>query len=185
MPTVIGLTGLASCGKGTVSDYLKKYGFIKLVFSDILKEEAERRGLLKNKTYEEQKKVFSELGDELRKESGKWYVLAEMLVKKIKSNNLEKVVVDGFRSVEEVEFFKKSFKNFYLIFVDADENTRFERRKLEDPNSKIENFRERDKIDIKEKGLGKVIKMADFKVNNNKDINYVYKQTDEILEKIH
>jgi len=185
MSIVIGLTGLASCGKGTVSDYLKRYGFIQLIFSDILKEEAEKRGLLKNKTYEEQKNVFSKLGDELRKESGKWYILAEMLVEKIKSNNIEKVVVDGFRSVEEVEFFKKSFKNFYLIFIDANENTRFLRRKLEDPTATIKGFKDRDERDIKGKGLGKVIEMADFKIINNKDFAYLYKQINGILEKIH
>jgi len=38
---IIGLTGLARCGKNTAADYLKKkYGFEVLVFSDILVEEA-------------------------------------------------------------------------------------------------------------------------------------------------
>ena len=100
MPLVIGLTGLAGSGKGEVASYLfKKHNFSKFVFSDILREEAEKRGLLKNKSYEQSKKVLSILGRELREKSGKMEVLAEMLVEKIKSDNLENVVVDGFRAL--------------------------------------------------------------------------------------
>jgi dephospho-CoA kinase len=185
MPFVIGLTGLASSGKGTVSDYLvKKHGFVKLVFSDVLKEEAKKRGLSENKTYEENKDILSKLGDQVRRESEKMEILAEMLVKKIKSNNLKKVVVDGFRSVEEVRCFKKNFEKFYLIFVDTEENIRFQRRKKEDAKTDVESFRERDKRDIKEKGLRKVIELADFKVDNNKEFENLYNQVDNILKAI-
>jgi len=111
MPLVIGLTGLAGSGKGEVSSYLvKKYNFVKLVFSDILREEAKKRELLENKNYEESKIILSKLGDHLREETGKMEVLAEMLVEKIKKDKLEKIVVDGFRAVEEVETFKKNFE---------------------------------------------------------------------------
>ena len=185
MPLVIGLTGLAGSGKGEVASYLfKKHNFSKFVFSDILREEAEKRGLLKNKSYEQSKKVLSILGRELREKSGKMEVLAEMLVEKIKSDNLENVVVDGFRALEEVECFKKNFEKFYLIFVDTDETTRFERRKKEDPKADIESFIERDKIDINEKGLGRVIEIADFKVDNNEDKETLFGHIERILEKI-
>jgi len=186
MLLVIGLTGLASSGKGEVARYLEKNGFSKFVFSDVLKEEAEKRGLLENKTYEEQKNIFSKLGDQLRRENGRWDILAEKLIEKIKSNNLEKVVVDGFRSVEEVNLFKKNFQNFYLIYVNADEEIRFKRRKLEDSNIDIENFRARDKRDIEEKGLEKVIELTDFTIDNNEEgLENLHKKIDEFLEKIH
>jgi dephospho-CoA kinase len=185
MPLVIGLTGLAGSGKGEVAKYLvKKHNFAKFVFSDILKEEAKKRGMLDNKSYEQSKAVFSKLGGELREKSGKMEILAEMLVEKIKSNNLENVVVDGFRSLEEAQCFKDNFEKFYLIFVDTDETTRFERRNKEDPEADIESFIERDKIDINEKGLGRVIDLADFKVDNNEDIGSLFKQVEKILEKI-
>jgi dephospho-CoA kinase len=185
MPLVIGLTGLAGSGKGEVSSYLvKKQNFAKFVFSDILREEAEKRGLLKNKSYEESKKVLSLLGRELRKRSGKMEVLAEMLVRKIKAGNFDNVVVDGFRSLEEAECFKNNFKDFYLIYVDTDETIRFERRKKEDPEAKIESFIERDKIDINEKGLGRVIDLADFKIENNREVESLFEQIERVLEKI-
>ena len=98
---VVGLTGLASSGKGEVSSYMvEKYDFVKLVFSDVLREEAEKRNLLENKSYEEQKSILSKLGETLRKGSGRWDILAVKLVEKIKSGKFERVVVDGFRSVE-------------------------------------------------------------------------------------
>jgi len=168
MLLVVGLTGLASSGKGEVSSYLAdRHGFVKLVFSDVLREEAEKRGLLKDKSYEEQKLALSKLGEQLRKEYGRWDILAVRLIEKIKSSKFEKVVVDGFRSVEEVNLFRKNFEKFYLIFVDAEEKLRFSRRKLEDPKATIENFKERNKRDIEELGLGKVIEMADFKIDNS------------------
>ncbi|NIM47068.1 MAG: AAA family ATPase [Candidatus Aenigmarchaeota archaeon] len=186
MLLVIGITGLASSGKGEFADYLvKKYGFTKLVFSDVLKEEAEKRNLLKNKNYEEQKNIFSKLGEKLRKESGKWDILAEKLVEKIKSENFEKVVIDGFRSAEEVNLFKKNFENFYLVFIDVDEKIRFFRRKREDPTASIEDFRKRDKRDIEELGLGKVIEMIDFTIKNDKEgLENLQKEIDGLMKKI-
>jgi dephospho-CoA kinase len=80
---ILGLTGFASSGKGEASNYLKSKGFEKFVFSDILKLEAQKRGILKG-SYEEQKSILSKLGDELRKETGKMDILAIMLVDEIK-----------------------------------------------------------------------------------------------------
>lgn len=186
MPLILGLTGLASSGKGEFSDYLvKKYRFVKLVFSDVVKEEAEKRNLLKNKSYEEQKYILSKLGEQLRKETGKWDILAERLIEKIKSKKFEKIVVDGFRSVEEVNLFKKNFENFHLVFIDTDEKIRFLRRKLEDPTTTIENLKARDKRDIEELGLEKVIEMADLKIYNNEEgIEHLHKKIDNLMEKI-
>jgi len=146
---VLGLTGLAAAGKGEVSDYLKSKGFEKFVFSDVLRIEAGKRGISLDVSYEEQKKILSELGDTLRKETGKMEILAMMLVIEIQSKNLEKVVVDGFRSIEEVEVFRSNFKEFKLIYIDTPEEVRFKRRQLDDKKADLKRFRERDKIDIK------------------------------------
>ena len=187
MPLVLGLTGLAGCGKGAVSDHLvKEHKFVKFIFSDVLREEAHKRGLLKTKNLEEQKSILSKLGDDLRKESGRKGILAEMLINKIKINKAEKFIADGFRSIEEVKLFRKNFKNFYLILVDTDEVIRFSRRKLDDPNATLEDFQERDKRDVEEKGLGKVLEMADFSINNDKEgLDCLYKEIEKILELVH
>ena len=54
----------------------------------------------------------------------------------------------------------------------------------EDPETNIETFEKRDKSDIKEKGLGKVIEMSDFKIDNNKDFGNLFTQVEEVLSKI-
>ena len=176
---ILGITGMASAGKGAVSGYLKSKGFEKFVFSDILKIEAKKRGLLKG-NYEEQKNILSKLGGQLRKETGKMEVLAIMLVDEIKKKNLDKVVVDGFRAIEEVEIFRKNFNDFKLIFIDTSEENRFNRRKLEDPDADLEKFKERDQRDINEKGMQKVIDSADIIINNNKTKQELYEQLDKI-----
>jgi dephospho-CoA kinase len=104
MQMVIGLTGLAGSSKGEACAYLKSRGFTVLSFSDILRDEATRRGILTG-SLEEQKAALSRLGEQLRKESGDWGILARMLAGRVKTDT----VVDGFRSVEEVNVFRESF----------------------------------------------------------------------------
>lgn len=182
---IIGLTGLAASGKGTAAQYLKeKYGFKVLVFSDIIKEEAERRGLLTGKGMEETKSILSEFGDVWRKETGRKDIVGQKLIEKIKEGNLNKVVVDGFRSVEEVELFRKTFKKFILIQIDASLEKRWERRLKQDPMSKRADFEARDRNDIEKKGLGDVIKMADVVVDNNKTKEDMYRQLDSIVSRL-
>jgi dephospho-CoA kinase len=185
MLLVIGLTGLAGSGKSEVSSHLMaSHGFAKFVFSDIIREEANKRSLLGGKAYEDQKAVLSELGETLRRESGRWDILAIRLAEKISSGGYERVVVDGFRSAEEVELFRKKFDRFFLILIEANEKARFERRKKEDNFATIEGIRSRDRRDIKELGLGKVIKLADFRANNNSSIERLQKEIDTILSKV-
>ncbi|MFQ6010503.1 MAG: AAA family ATPase [Candidatus Aenigmatarchaeota archaeon] len=185
MVIVLGLTGLAACGKSTVAQYLKKYGFVQLVFSDVLKQEARKRGVFKEgMSLEEEKTALSSFGEQWRKETGKNEIIAIKLIENIKEDKLEKVLLDGFRAPAEVELFKKNFESFHLVFVDVDERTRFERRKRDDPDAVFESFAARDKRDIEGKGLGKVIDMADIKLDNNGTVEELHKKIEIILEKI-
>ena len=181
---VIGLTGLAGSGKGEVSKYLaSEYDFKKLVFSDVVRDEAKTRGLLNsNQNYEEQKYVLSKLGEAMRRESGRMGILAEKLVEKIKNGDYERAVVDGFRSVEEVNLFRGSFDKFYLVLVDADANIRFSRRKNQDPSTTVEAFSKRDRENIEVMGLGKTIEMADLTIRNNEnDITKLHSDVDSVM----
>jgi len=172
---IIGLTGLARCGKNTAADYLKKkYGFEVLVFSDILVEEAEKKGMKPTKMN------LSILGDELREKQGN-AVLAKKLLEKI--NPEKNYVLNGVRSPEEADYIRNELLNFYLIYVYANKVIRFKRRKQDDPQTEAKFF-ERDERDIENKGLGKTLKMADYRIDNSSDLNSLYKQADELMEKI-
>ena len=97
---IIGLTGSLASGKGVVSDFLKKEGFVYLSLSDELRE------IAKQMKIEFTRENLQNLGNKLREEKGAG-VLAELVAEKIKSQQYRKVVVDGIRNPAEVNFLRK------------------------------------------------------------------------------
>jgi len=121
---IIGLAGLARSGKDTVADYIEtKYGYKKFVLSDVLKD------ALKTEGKEPTKENMADLGNTLRKKSGK-DIVAKMLYERCQ--NQKRITIVGFRSPEEVEFFRKKTKDFTLIEVRAPQNTRIRRSSEQD-----------------------------------------------------
>ncbi|MCD6434129.1 MAG: hypothetical protein J7L14_00780 [Candidatus Diapherotrites archaeon] len=157
MTVIVALTGLARAGKDTAADILAKKGFVKLVFSDFLKEEVRKRNLELNKMN------LSIVGDELRAKHGRG-VLAKYLWEKAK--NYSRVVAVGVRSPEEADYLREKAEKFLLIEISAKPEIRFQRRSDADPQT-FEEFMRRDERDIKNKGLAEVLKMADVKIDNN------------------
>ena len=183
---IIGLAGPAGSGKSTISKYLYlKYNFYPITLSDILVEEAlKRKGIEKNfrKDDEKVKNFLSKFGKELRKETGREEILAMKAVEKIRKLKLKKVCVDGFRCKREVEYFRKNFKDFYLISVKAEKEKRIERRKKLDPNFDIKDFEERE--ERFKRNLEEVLKLKDFEIENNSTLENLYKKIDKLIEKI-
>lgn len=174
---IIGLTGLAGCGKEEVANYLKeKHGFEVFNFSDVLLKMAKEKGM------EPTKMNLSILGDELRKEKGMGAV-GHLLMEEIKKSGSDRIVISGFRSTEEVDYVRNEELNFNLVFIDADPMIRFDRRRPNDPQTQ-EEFFARDKRDIENKGLGKVIKMVDFTIKNNGTLEELHKEVDALVEKL-
>lgn len=174
---ILGITGLVASGKQVVADYLKeKYGFEILDFAkDALFAEADARGIEKTKIN------LSILGDELRQTCGNG-VLAKALLKKIRGS---KTVITGFRSLEEVDCIRNECEvgEFYLIEVYSSPVLRFKRRRPEDPQTEAEFFA-RDGRDIQNKGLGKVLEIADLKIENNGTQEELFAKVDEAIRKI-
>lgn len=182
---VIGLTGHAGCGKGTAASYLvEKYGMRAFTMSDVIRAEAARRGLLAGKSMEEEKLILSRFADSWRKETGKKGIAAEKMLEKVSDVDVKAAVVDGFRSVEEVEVFRKNFLKFVLIKIDVSSEKRWARRLEQDPMANREDFEARDRADVEKKGLGKVLEMADRTVNNDGMKEELYRQLDDIVKKL-
>ncbi|MEM0372321.1 MAG: AAA family ATPase [archaeon] len=174
---ILGFTGLARSGKDVAAKYaVEKYGFEHLDFArDALFPEADKRGV------EHDKISLSVLGDELRAEGGRG-VLAKIIAGKMKEG--VNYVITGFRSPEEVDYIRNSTDDdFFLVEVCADKLTRFERRNESDPQ-KMEDFFARDTRDLHNKGLSDVLKMADFKVENEGTLEELYKSVDELMKKL-
>ena len=115
-PPVIGLTGPNSSGKGETAGILvNELGYAPHSLSDMLREEARRRGM------EPVRDVLIPLGTELRRARGPG-VLAEMALERITPPAL----VDSIRNPAEVEVLRR-IPGFRLVAIDAPVETRHER----------------------------------------------------------
>ncbi len=181
---IIGLTGPIASGKNEVADYLRKKGFKYISLSEILREIAKKLGIKITR------ENLQNLGDELRRKFGRDF-LARKAAERIKEGNW---VINSIRNPGEVEFFRKVFKDFFLIAVDAPLEVRWERirkrRKDTDPKS-FEEFLRINRRDLGEnqpeygQKVKECMEIADFKILNNGSLKDLHKEVDEILERIY
>lgn len=158
---VVGLVGMPGAGKSLVVEAAQENGYNIVAMGDVVREETRKRGLMLNP-----KNVGVVMLD-LRKTGGVG-VVAEMCVPRIEAAKGSKLVIDGLRSLDEVEVFKTHFPGFSLLAVHAAPQTRFTRLKgrgrSDDPDT-WEVFRERDLRELSV-GLGNTIAMADYMITN-------------------
>ena len=187
---IIGLTGTKASGKGIIADILKERGFVYYSLSDMVREEAVKRGM---KTYNI--KDLQNIGNDLRNRFGNG-ILANMTLERLKRDIKEgkkkkDYVIDGIRNPWEIEESRRfeGYK-FILIAVDAPQEARFkrllERARDSDPKD-WQGFLEMDKRDkgIAEENSGqqveKCIEMADIKIYNDSSIEVLKDKTEKIL----
>ncbi len=159
---VIGLAGMPGAGKSLIVDAARELGFAIVVMGDVIREETLKNGL--ELTPENVGKVMLEL----RKKGGN-AIVAEKSIPKIEEQTSSKVLVDGLRSLFEVEAFKAHFPRFITIAVHASQKTRFDRlrnRSRSDDSNAWEVFHERDMRELSV-GLGNVIAMAEYIIMND------------------
>ena len=176
---VIGLTGMPGAGKSVVVNAAKELSYDVIVMGDEVREEARKRGL--KPTPENLGKIMLEL----RRTEGET-VIAKRCIPKIKASVKERIIIDGVRSLKEVEEFKKHFPRFSLIAVFASPKTRFKRlynRGRSDDPKNWELFRERDLRELSV-GLGNVIALADHIIVNEEEIDKAKRSAKEILKKV-
>jgi dephospho-CoA kinase len=157
---IVAITGMPGAGKSTAAQALVKLGWMRVVMGDVIRAETKRRGL------EPDSKNTGEVMKLLRKEKGESAV-ADLCLETITKLKAEKVVVDGIRSMAEVEAFRKEGA-VLLVAVDASPERRFEllkeRGRKDDPLTH-EMFVERDRRELGV-GIGKAIALADETVSN-------------------
>jgi dephospho-CoA kinase len=154
------ITGMSGSGKTTLAQKFEDDGYAVITMGDVIRRLAEEKGL------EPTLDVLGSLAEEIRSEGGNAAV-AVKCVKWLEGVDEHFVIVDGIRSLAEVEVFRKSFKTI-LISVHASPTTRFKRlteRKRADHSSEYEKFQERD---LRELGfnLGSAIALSDYMIMN-------------------
>ena len=163
---VIAIVGMPGSGKSVLSELAEKMGFPVIVMGDIVREETAKRGL--EPTPENVGKIMLMI----REEEGPAVVAKRCLPKILKSIS-ETVVVEGVRSLEEVEEYKKKLPNLKLVAIHSSPETRFHRlhnRKRSDDPKSWAVFSERDKRELSV-GTGSVIAMADYMIINECPLN--------------
>jgi len=183
---IVGITGYLASGKSTVSELLKKKGFIVYSCSDLIREECKNRGL------EITRDNLRTVGNELRKSQGS-NVLAKWLKEKIILQGLDKnYVVESIRTAGEIEELRK-LPHFYLVFVDVDAKVRYnrakERLKEEEHIASFEEFMtsERKEMNGKDKQLQNLLEckeLSEFTINNNGALEDLEKEVDGLLLRI-
>src|SRR5437588_450169 len=118
---IVCLTGMPGSGKSTVAESLRKKGFAVIAMGDVVRDEAKRKNI---------DPTDFNLGNlmlELRRESGPG-AIAHLILDEIERRETrsaaQNIVVDGIRSVPEVEILR-TIGRVKLLAIHASAHTRF------------------------------------------------------------
>lgn len=171
------ITGMPGAGKSVVADVFREHKYPVIVMGDVIREEAKRRGLVPDP--ESTKKIMLEL----RELDGPGAIAKRCLsILRLQESNI--VVIEGCRSLAEVDVFDDFATSLTIICVHSSPKTRFERlqeRRRTDAPPDWSVFKERDMREIAV-GIGGVIAMADIMIVNEGPLETLRKKAIEILE---
>lgn len=176
---VVGVAGMPGSGKSLVVNAAKALGYGVVVMGDVVREEAMARGV------QPSPENIGRIMLELRQKEGR-SVIAKRCIPRIEKAEESKIIVDGVRSLEEVEEFKKHVSKFALVAVLSSPETRFRRlyrRQRSDDPEDWEIFRQRDLRELSV-GLGSAIALAEYVVVNEGSVESTKEKAKEILRKV-
>ena len=158
---IVCLTGMPGAGKTTIAESLRSKGFDKITMGDAVRAEAARRKI------EPTGENLGKLMLELREKNGSGAV-AELIKNDILNSKSDVVLVDGLRSLAEVDVLKK-IGTVKVLAIHASGDTRFgflTRRDRSDAPSDRNDFTKRDSREIGV-GMSESIALADETISNN------------------
>ena len=178
---IIAFAGMPFSGKSEAVKIAKELNIPVIRMGDMIWEETKSRGL------ELSDKNVGTIANNMRKEHG-MDIWAKRTLEKIKSiQDVELLVIDGVRNIEEIETFEKELgKGFLLVGVQVSDEERYKRamsRGREDDSQDINLIKERDKRELSW-GLGSVIASADIVVSNEGTAEEFKQKIKELFNKI-
>jgi len=175
---VIAMSGMPGAGKGVASNAGRQLGLEVFVLGDVIREETERRGLSPNP------KNVGEVMLDIRAKEGP-SVVAKRLLPKIEQSKSAVVIVEGVRSLHELNELRGRFEVISLA-IHASPKSRFQRllsRNRSDDPKTWDIFQERDfrELDV---GLGHVLATADIVLTNEGSIAQLQSAFKEAFAKL-
>ena len=171
------LTGMAGSGKTTLSGIIRETGLRVITMGDVI------RDLAKQQAVDPTSENIGHLAEEIRK--GGPDAVARRCVEMLKKGPEGLTVVDGIRSLDEVDAFKDDF-DVVLIALWASPLSRYKRltrRGRSDDPKTWEEFKERERRELGF-GIGDTIASSDFMIKNDDGINSLKPAFDEIMGQI-
>lgn len=172
----IGLTGPNSSGKGEVARFLGEIGFSMHSLSDVVREEATRRGLDHSRDH------LIQTGTALRTQFGEG-VLAERILPRL----IPPSVVDSIRSPGEIRVLR-TLPAFHLLGIDAPLGLRFERSRRRGrigDGVTMEDFVRKEQLEKATDGPGQQLDVcfsqADQVVQNDGTLEELYRKVKSAL----
>jgi dephospho-CoA kinase len=178
---ILGFTGPIASGKEAAKKYIEsKYGAVSFKFSNIL------RNILESIAVPNDRANIIALSTFLRQQYGE-DILAKAIAKNVSESADDIIVVDGIRRLADIKYLQE-VPGFVLIAIDAKPEIRHARSvsRNENAGDAEKNYEEflADHQKETELTIPEVMSKADFVISNDGDFEDLYKQIDELVEKI-
>ena len=181
MSLIIGLIGQKLSGKDTVANYLvNRYGAVSIASSQLLDETLQVLGLPKSRENE------TSLAVALRTAFGE-NILNSANLNRLRNINPKIGLVNGIRRPQELIQSKQ--EHVRTIYISAPAEVRYERyqfrqEKKDDGVLSFEDFLRQDTESPTEKDIVTIGEQAEFRINNNSDLQTLYTEIDRIIEQL-
>jgi len=178
---ILGLAAELAGGKGTVAKHItEKYSGSSHRFSTML------RDILSRIYLPDSRENMQKLSTILRQNFGE-DTLAKVMAEDVKKDAHKVIAVDGVRRPADILYLKE-IPGFKLVYIDASIENRFERikKREENPDDATKTL-EQFKKDQKGEADAQIRNMkgqADYVIDNNGTFEELYKQIDEIINKM-
>ncbi len=170
------ITGMAGSGKTTLSGIIREKGFRVVTMGNVIRELAKQQGL------EPTPENIGRLASEIRKEGPD--AVARRSIEILRKDQEKIIVVDGIRSLAEVEAFKEAF-DVILLAVYASPLSRFKRltrRGRSDDPKTWEEFKERERRELGF-GIGDAIATSDYLIVNDDGMGQLEQEFEKMMER--
>lgn len=172
-PVIVGVTGRIGAGKTSVAKYLSTtHGFHYVRYSQVLSEWRAKDP--------DSKKHLQAVGWEVMG-GGMQAELNARLIAQIPPQS--ECAVDGLRHPTDFDCLSKAFPSrFYLLFIDCEQEMRWQRLQTRYPH--FEDFRLADSHPV-EQQIQALRGNAFGSINNNRSLQDLYSEVDQLLEKMY